>query len=103
MHPLILLGLILVSGIFAGLGALALWLTPWPGLRWSSIFWFVFSAFVGAGAYALAYEAIFGDATGALPTTSLLVFLLVGIPIAGLIVGWLGAGAATLISRRIQR
>ena len=103
MHPLILLGLILVAGIFAGLGALVLWLTPWPGLRWVSLFWFVFSAFVGAGAYALAYEAIFGDSTGAFATTTLLVFLLVGIPIAALVVGWLGAAAATLISQRIQR
>jgi len=103
MHPLILVGLILVAGIFAGLGALALRLSPWPGLRWSSLLWFVFSAFVGAGAYAIAYEAIFADATGALTTTTSLMFLLVGIPIVGSLVGWLGAGAARLISQRIQR
>ena len=103
MHPLILLGLILVAGIFAGLGALVLRLTPWPGLRWASLIWFVFSAFVGAGAYGIAYDAIFGDATGALTTTTSLVFLLVGIPLVGTLVGWLGAGAAALISQRIQR
>jgi hypothetical protein len=103
MHPLILLGLILVAGIFAGLGTLVLWLAPWPGLRWASLIWFVFSAFVGAGAYAIAYEAIFADATGALTTTTSLVFLLVGIPLVGSLVGWLGAGAATLVSQRIQR
>ena len=103
MHPLILLGLILVAGIFAGLGALVLRLTPWPGLRWSSLISFVFSALVGAAVYTLAYLAIFGDATGALYTTTRLVFLLVGIPIVGSLVGWLGAGAVTLISQRIQR
>ena len=103
MHPLILLGLILVAGIFAALGALVLRLTRWPGLRWSSLISFVFSAFVGAGAYTLAYVAIFGDATGALDTTTRLMFLLVGIPIVGSLVGWLGAGAATVIRPRIQR
>ena len=103
MHPLILLGLILVAGIFAALGALVLRLTRWPGLRWSSLISFVFSALVGAAVYTLAYLAIFGDATGALSTTTHLVFLLVGIPIVGSLVGWLGAGAATLISQRIQR
>ena len=103
MHPLVLLGLILVAGIFAGLGALVLWLTPWPGLRWRTLISFVFGAFVGAGAYTLAYVAIFGDATGALYTTTRLVFLLVGIPIVGSLVGWLGASAATLVSQRIQR
>ena len=103
MHPLILLGLILVVGIFAGLGALVLRLTPWPGLRWASLISFVFSAIVGAGAFAFAYVAIFGDATGALTTTTSMVFLLVGIPLVGSLVGWLGSGAATLISQRIQR
>jgi hypothetical protein len=103
MHPLILLGLILVAGIFAGLGALVLRLSRWPGLRWSSLVWFVFSAFAGAGAYAFAYVALFGDATGQLTTTTSLVFLLIGIPLVGSLVGWLGAGAATLISQRIQR
>jgi hypothetical protein len=103
MHPLILLGLILVAGIFAGLGALVLRLSRWPGLRWSSLIWFVFSAFVGAGGYGIAYEAIFADATGALTTTTSLVFLLVGIPTVGSLVGWLGAGAARLIGQRIQR
>ena len=102
MHPLILLGLILVAGIFAGLGALVLRLTPWPGLRWSSLISFVFSAFIGAAVYTLAYLAMFGDATGALYTTTGLVFLLVGIPIVGSLLGWLGAGAVTLISQRIQ-
>src|SRR5438045_741470 len=102
MHPLILFGLILVAAIFAGLGALVLRLTPWPGLRWSSVISFVLSAFVGAGAYTLAYVAIFGDTTGALYTTTRLVFLLVGIPIVGSLVGWLGAGATTLISQRIS-
>src|SRR5881227_1973696 len=57
MHPLILLGLILVAGIFAGLGALVLRLTPRPGLRWSSLISFVVSALVGAAAYTLAYLA----------------------------------------------
>ncbi len=103
MHPLVLLGLILVAGIFAGLGALVLRLTPWPGLHWTSLIWFVFSAFVGAGGYGIAYDAIFGDATGALTTTTNLVFLLVGIPLVGSLVGWLGAGAASLISQRIKR
>jgi len=103
MHPAVLLVLILVAGIFAALGALVLWLTPWPGLRWASLFWFVFSAFVGGGAYALGYDAIFGDATGALTTTTSLVLLLVSIPLVGSLVGWLGAGAATLINQRIQR
>ena len=103
MHPLIFLGLILAAGTFAGLGALVLRLTPWPGLRWSSLISFVFSALVGAAVYTLAYLAIFGDATGALSTTTRLVFLLVGIPIVGSLVGWVGAGAATLIRRRIQR
>src|SRR5436853_7747309 len=77
MHPLILLGLVLVAGIFAALGALVLRLTRWPGLRWSSLISFVFSALVGAAVYTLAYLAIFGDATGALSTTTRLVFLLV--------------------------
>lgn len=103
MHPLILLGLILVAGIFAGLGALVLRLSPWPGLRRSTLISFVFSAFVGAGAYAFAYLTILGDASGQLATTTSLVFLLVGIPIVGSLVGWLGAGAATLIRQRIQR
>jgi nucleoside recognition membrane protein YjiH len=103
MHPLILLGLILIAGVFAGLGALVLRFTPWPGLRWTTLLWFVFSAFVGAGAFGIAYEAMFADATGALTTDNSLVFLLVGIPIAGSLVGWLGAGAAALVSQRIQR
>ncbi len=103
MHPVVLLGLILVAGIFTGLGALLLWLTPWPGLRWASLISFVFSAFVGAGVYTLAYVAIFGDATGALYTTTRLVILLVSIPIVGSLLGWLGAGAATFISQRLRR
>jgi hypothetical protein len=103
MHPLILLGLILVAGIFAALGALVLRFAPWPGLRCATLVWFVVSAFVGAGGYAIAYDAIFGDATGALTTTTSLVFLLVGIPLVGSLVGWLGASAATLIGARIRR
>ena len=92
MHPVILLGLILVAGIFFALGALVLRLSPWPGLRWSLLIAFVICGMGGAAAYAFAYDVIFGDASHALADTSL-VLLLVSTPIVGSITGWLGAAA----------
>ena len=98
-HPLILLGLILVAGIFSALGALVLQWSPWPGLRWSSLVAFVVCAMGGATAYAFAYDAIFGDASHALTSTTSLVLLLVSIPIVGSIAGWLGAAAVARLER----
>ena len=92
MHPVILLGLILVAGIFFALGALVLRLSSWPGFRWSLLIAFVVCGMVGAAAYAFAYDAIFGDASHALTDTGL-TLLLVSIPIVGSITGWLGAAA----------
>ena len=103
MHPLILLGLILVAEslrsrcIGASFDSLARVAVGVP-------YWFVFSAFVGAGAYGIAYDAIFGDATGALTTTTSLVFLSRWHSACWHTgrVGWV-QGAAALIGQRIQR
>jgi hypothetical protein len=87
MHPAVLLVLILVAGIFAALGALVLWLTPWPGLSRASLIWFVVSALVGAVAYVLAFDAISGRIRGGFGSDTNEVLFVLSVPLVGSLVG----------------
>ena len=103
MHPAVLLVLILVAGVFAAIGALVLWLTPWPGLSWASLFWFVLSAFIGAGATVFAFNAIAGPLDGWLGSDRNVTVFVLCLALAGFVVGWLGAGAAIRLLKRSQK
>ena len=103
MHPAVLLALILVAGIFAGIGALVLWLTPWPGLSRASLIWFVFGALLGGIVFVFALDAISGPLDGWLGSDTNVTIFVIGIALVGSLIGWLAAAAAARFRQRTQQ
>lgn len=83
--------LLLTVPFFGIMGALTMWLTGMRPLRISVLTIFVLAAHVGVLAFIVAYGLVFGDADIGFSGVRTIVGLLLGMPIAGIVSGWLAA------------
>jgi hypothetical protein len=85
-----MLFLLLSVAFFGSIGAPVLWLTGTRPLRISVLTVFVLAAHVGMLAFIVAYSATF-DLHHELESLRSVVGVLLGMPIAGILCGWLAA------------
>jgi hypothetical protein len=95
-----LLGFILSTTLFAVVGAVVLWLSGVRPLRLPVLAAFVGAAQVGLLAYAAAYGAVFADESNRLRSAPAVLGILVGMPVAGTLTGWVAARA---LANRLRR
>jgi hypothetical protein len=85
------LGLLLSVAFFGTTGAVVLWFTRVRPLRIAVLAVFVLAAQAGLFAFVMAYGAVFADADNNLTSAGAVVGILLGMPVAGVVCGWIAA------------
>ena len=85
------LGLFLSLAFFGSTGALVLWLTGIRPLRIAVLTTFVLAAHAGMLAFGIVYGRVLANADNQLTSAGEVFGLLLGLPLAGILCGWLAA------------
>jgi hypothetical protein len=80
-----------------------LWITRWPGFRVATLITFIVCAYFGEIWFFKIYGSLYADANGELTTRSSVLRMFACVPIVAAVCGWLGAAAAALAMRYIER
>ena len=90
------MGLVLSAAFFALVGAAVLWTSGVRPLRLSVLAAFIVAAQGGLLAFAAAYGLLFANADNQLTSAPAVIGMLLGMPVAGTLSGW-------LVARRLAR